>query len=183
MDWINNVIFAAVKRTGKTPPIMVRTWGIDLPHMRRLVGNYPRLYTEHKYNVEMVAGTAVDPAQRGNGRASPATTSSTCTAWAISSRSAGTRQLHPAMHDQRDGRAGQPVCTSSRGKHGVGPPAAILSHHRRCSGVAMRCGTRRGGGTRGSPRRAPLEELAYWVRRLTGIYGTEEAAAAAARRL
>ena len=47
VDWLKNVIFAAVKRTGKTPPIIVRTWGgIDLPHMKQLCGAYPRLYTE-----------------------------------------------------------------------------------------------------------------------------------------
>ena len=63
-DWINNVIFEAVKRTGKTPPIMVRAWGIDLEHMKRLVGHYPRLYTEHKFNVEMIAGTEIDPAAK-----------------------------------------------------------------------------------------------------------------------
>jgi hypothetical protein len=59
--WIKDVILAAVKRTGKTPPIMVRAWAIDLPHMKRLAGSYPRLYTERKYNVEMLAGTRVDP--------------------------------------------------------------------------------------------------------------------------
>ena len=63
-DWINDVIFEAVKRTGKTPPIMVRAWGIDLEHMKRLVGHYPRLYTEHKFNVEMIAGTEIDPAAK-----------------------------------------------------------------------------------------------------------------------
>jgi hypothetical protein len=62
--WINDVIFAAVQRTGKTPPIMVRAWAIDLPHMRKLAGRYPRLYTERKFNVEMIAGTEVDPENR-----------------------------------------------------------------------------------------------------------------------
>ena len=60
-DWINDVIFAAVKRTGKTPPIMIRSWGIDLEHMKRVAGNYPRLYTERKFNVEMIASTEIDP--------------------------------------------------------------------------------------------------------------------------
>ncbi len=60
-DWINDVIFAAVKRSGKTPPIMVRSWGIDLKHMKEVVGNYPRLYTERKFNVEMIADTEIDP--------------------------------------------------------------------------------------------------------------------------
>ncbi|NWG13404.1 MAG: hypothetical protein HXY20_07725 [Acidobacteria bacterium] len=59
--WINDVIFPAVKRTGKTPPVVVRSWGIDLEHMRKVAGNYPRLYTERKYNVEMLASTEIDP--------------------------------------------------------------------------------------------------------------------------
>jgi hypothetical protein len=62
--WIKDVILPAVRRTGKTPPIMVRAWGIDLPHMKKLQGSYPRLYTEMKFNVEMVAGTQVDPENR-----------------------------------------------------------------------------------------------------------------------
>jgi hypothetical protein len=62
--WIKDVILAAVKRTGKTPPIMVRAWAIDLPHMKKLAGSYPRLYTERKYNVEMLTGTQVDPENR-----------------------------------------------------------------------------------------------------------------------
>jgi hypothetical protein len=60
-EWINQVIFAAVKRTGKTPPIMIRSWGIDLEHMKQVAGNYPRLYTERKFNVEMLASTGIDP--------------------------------------------------------------------------------------------------------------------------
>ncbi len=63
-DWINNVIFPAVLRTGKTPPIMIRAWAIDLEHMRQLAGHYPRLYTESKFNVEMIASTQIDPATR-----------------------------------------------------------------------------------------------------------------------
>jgi hypothetical protein len=63
-SWINNVILAAVKKTGKTPPIMVRAWGIDLPHAKKLEASYPRLYTERKFNVEMIAGTQVDPENR-----------------------------------------------------------------------------------------------------------------------
>jgi hypothetical protein len=62
--WIKDVVLPAVQRTGKTPPIMVRAWGIDLPHMKKLEGSYPRLYTEMKFNVEMVAGTEVDPENR-----------------------------------------------------------------------------------------------------------------------
>jgi hypothetical protein len=60
-SWITNVIFPAVKRTGKTPPIMVRAWAIDLPHMKKVVGHYAPLYTERKFNVEMLASTVIDP--------------------------------------------------------------------------------------------------------------------------
>ena len=59
--WINDVIFPAVNRTGKNPPIMVRAWGIDLPHMAKVAGHYTPLYTERKYNVEMLASDHVDP--------------------------------------------------------------------------------------------------------------------------
>ena len=53
VSWIKDVILAAVNRTGKTPPVVVRSWGgVDLPHMKQLAGCYPRLYTERKYNVE-----------------------------------------------------------------------------------------------------------------------------------
>ncbi len=61
-DWLNDVIFPAVKRTGKTPPIMLRAWFIDLDHAKKVVNSYPDLYIERKFNVEMIAGTEVDPA-------------------------------------------------------------------------------------------------------------------------
>jgi len=60
-SWINDVILPAVKRTGKNPPIMIRAWGIDLAHMRKVAGNYSPLYTERKFNVEMIASTEIDP--------------------------------------------------------------------------------------------------------------------------
>jgi hypothetical protein len=60
-SWINDVILPAVKRTGKNPPIMIRAWGIDLEHMRKVTGNYAPLYTERKFNVEMIASTEIDP--------------------------------------------------------------------------------------------------------------------------
>jgi len=59
--WLNEVIFPAVERTGKLPPIMLREWGIDLIHARQIVDNYPNLYIERKYNVEMIADTRIDP--------------------------------------------------------------------------------------------------------------------------
>lgn len=59
--WINDVILPAVNRTGRNPPIMIRAWGIDLPHMAKVAGHYTPLYTERKYNVEMLASDHVDP--------------------------------------------------------------------------------------------------------------------------
>ncbi|MCL5743948.1 MAG: glycoside hydrolase family 20 zincin-like fold domain-containing protein [Acidobacteria bacterium] len=60
-SWINEVILPAIKRTGKNPPVMIRAWGINLPHMRKVAGNYTPLYTERKFNVEMIASTEIDP--------------------------------------------------------------------------------------------------------------------------
>ncbi|MBE7560802.1 hypothetical protein HS125_18390 [bacterium] len=59
--WINDVIPPAVNRTGRNPPIMIRAWGIDLPHMAKVAGHYTPLHTERKYNVEMLASDHVDP--------------------------------------------------------------------------------------------------------------------------
>lgn len=63
-DWINEVILFAVKKTGKNPPIMIRSWGIDVPNMKKVAGNYEPLYTERKFNVEHIASTEVDPSNR-----------------------------------------------------------------------------------------------------------------------
>jgi len=60
VDWMNNVILAAVKKTGKNPPIMLRQWSIDLKKLKQIVGNYEPLYTELKYNIESVVGTKID---------------------------------------------------------------------------------------------------------------------------
>jgi hypothetical protein len=50
-SWINDVIFPAIRRTGKTPPVFVRSWGFDLDHARNIVNHYPNLYFERKFNV------------------------------------------------------------------------------------------------------------------------------------
>jgi hypothetical protein len=60
-SWINHVIFPAILRTGKNPPVFVRSWGFDLDHARKIVGKYPDLYFERKFNVEMIADTISDP--------------------------------------------------------------------------------------------------------------------------
>ncbi len=60
-DWINNVIFKAIKSTGFTPTVFMRAWFFDLEHARRIVDHYPDLYFVRKFNVEMIADTRVDP--------------------------------------------------------------------------------------------------------------------------
>jgi len=60
-EWMNEVILPAVKRSGASPPIFLRAWFIDLEQAKKIAGNYPDLYFERKYNVEMVADTLVNP--------------------------------------------------------------------------------------------------------------------------
>jgi hypothetical protein len=60
-DWINNVIFKAVKSTGFTPTIFMRAWFFDLEHARKVTNNYPDLHFVRKFNVEMIADKRVDP--------------------------------------------------------------------------------------------------------------------------
>lgn len=60
-DWINNVIFKAVKSTGYTPTIFMRGWFFDLEHARKIVENYPDLCFMRKFNVEMIADKHTDP--------------------------------------------------------------------------------------------------------------------------
>jgi len=59
--WMNRVILPAVNRAGTKPTIFVRSWFIELEHARKFAQNYPNLYFERKYNVEMIADTLVDP--------------------------------------------------------------------------------------------------------------------------
>jgi hypothetical protein len=60
-EWLNEVIYPAVLKTGKKPPIMLRSWYVDLENAPNLVRGYPELYIERKFNVEMIAGTEIDP--------------------------------------------------------------------------------------------------------------------------
>ena len=62
VEWVDTVIFEAVRKTGKKPPIVVRSWGwLKFEDMKVLASKYSNLYTERKYNVEMIAGMDVDP--------------------------------------------------------------------------------------------------------------------------
>jgi hypothetical protein len=60
-EWLNEVIYPAVLRTGKRPPLMLRSWYVDLENAPNLVIGYPDIYLERKFNVEMIAGTEIDP--------------------------------------------------------------------------------------------------------------------------
>ena len=60
-QWINQVILPAVRRSGETPPVFIRAWGIDLAHASKVDTSYPDLYWERKFNVEMIADTLPDP--------------------------------------------------------------------------------------------------------------------------
>lgn len=60
-DWIKNVLFKAVKNTGHTPIIFMRGWTYELEYARKIVNYYPDLHFVRKFNVEMIAGTRVDP--------------------------------------------------------------------------------------------------------------------------
>jgi hypothetical protein len=62
--WINDVIFPAIHRSGKMPPVFVRSWFFDLDHAGKILGHYPNLYFERKFNVEMIADTIPDPENR-----------------------------------------------------------------------------------------------------------------------
>jgi hypothetical protein len=63
-EWLNEVIYPAVLKTGKRPPIMLRSWYVDLENAPNLVRGYPGVYIERKFNVEMIAGTEIDPENR-----------------------------------------------------------------------------------------------------------------------
>ena len=61
VQWVNHVILDAVKRTGKNPQIMLRSWFLDLKNAKQILDYYPDIYIERKYNVEMIADTLIDP--------------------------------------------------------------------------------------------------------------------------
>ncbi len=61
VSWVNDVILKAIKETGKNPTVFLRSWFLKLNDAKKIIGNYPDLYIESKYNVEMVADTLVDP--------------------------------------------------------------------------------------------------------------------------
>lgn len=61
VDWINEVIFDAVKSTGFNPAIFMRGWSFELEEAGQIVDAYPGQYFVRKFNVEMIADTRVDP--------------------------------------------------------------------------------------------------------------------------
>lgn len=62
--WVNDVLFPAMERGGLDAPVMLRSWGVDLPHAQKIVQKHPDVWMERKYNVEMISGDQVDPQNR-----------------------------------------------------------------------------------------------------------------------
>jgi hypothetical protein len=62
--WMDDVILAAVKDSGKRPPVILRNWALhdDLHILKNAVASYDNLYTEMKQNEEMYAVPEPDPA-------------------------------------------------------------------------------------------------------------------------
>jgi hypothetical protein len=64
-EWIRDVIIAAIKETGKQPPLIVREWTIDFDRFKKIVvPAYRNLYTMMKHNVEMVVSPIPNPHNR-----------------------------------------------------------------------------------------------------------------------
>jgi len=63
-SWVNDVLIPAMKRGGTRSPIWLRSWGIDLPHAKRVAEANPDVWMERKFNVEMIAGIQQDPVNR-----------------------------------------------------------------------------------------------------------------------
>ncbi|MEZ5277462.1 MAG: PA14 domain-containing protein [Opitutaceae bacterium] len=59
--WVNDVLYPAVERGGIRAPVIVRSWGVDLPHAGKIAAAHPETWFERKFNVEMIADTRADP--------------------------------------------------------------------------------------------------------------------------
>ena len=62
--WVNDVLYPAIERGGIQAPVLVRSWGLDLPHARKIAEAYPETWFERKFGVEMIADTRADPENR-----------------------------------------------------------------------------------------------------------------------
>ncbi len=63
-EWMDDVILAGVKESGKHPPVILRNWALhdDLQILKNAVSSYDNLHTEMKQNEEMYAVPEPDPA-------------------------------------------------------------------------------------------------------------------------
>jgi len=63
-SWMDDVILAGVKESGKRPPVILRNWALqdDLQILENAVASYNNLHTEMKQNDEMYAVPEPDPA-------------------------------------------------------------------------------------------------------------------------
>jgi hypothetical protein len=62
--WVNEVIMPAIAISGSNPPVMLRSWFLDLENAGKITSRNPEIYIERKFNVEMIAGTEIDPANK-----------------------------------------------------------------------------------------------------------------------
>lgn len=63
-SWVDDVLYPAMERGGLQGPVLVRAWGIDLPHAGIIAAKHPDAWFERKYNVEMIARDRADPGNR-----------------------------------------------------------------------------------------------------------------------
>ncbi len=64
LSWVTDVILAAVRRSGKNPPVFLRSWFLNLDDAKKITDTRPGICIESKYNVEMIADTLIDPMNR-----------------------------------------------------------------------------------------------------------------------
>ncbi|MCB1122322.1 MAG: hypothetical protein KJT03_12290, partial [Verrucomicrobiae bacterium] len=59
--WVNKVLMPAIYSSGQHPPVWLREWEIPYEVGQAITDEYPELWIERKYNVEMIAGRHSDP--------------------------------------------------------------------------------------------------------------------------
>lgn len=173
--WVDDVLYPAMERGGLKGPVWLRSWGIDLPHARKVAALHPDVWFERKYNVEMIARDQADPANRDwaalTGRhvvnvhmASdvapfrwwPPSYIQRCLQSAVATGAAGLH-LYPRE--------------SWRWPRGAEPDAPLLQWRRDRMWFAT------WARYAWSPNRAAPDETAYWTRMLARDFGDRAAAA------
>lgn len=63
-QWVNDVLYPAIEKGGIQAPVIVRSWGLDLPHAQKIADVHPETWFERKFGVEMIPDTRADPENR-----------------------------------------------------------------------------------------------------------------------